>query len=80
MAEYEAQRLHCRMMQTGEQAVCLKMKLKGYAVEYAHWSADCVAENDAQRLLYRMLQTGEQAICLRMKLKECCRLESKLCG
>ena len=33
MAENEAQRLCCRMLQTGEQAVWLRMKLKGYAVE-----------------------------------------------
>ena len=33
MAENEAQRLCCRMLQTGEQPVGLSMKLKGYAVE-----------------------------------------------
>ena len=33
MAENVAQRLRCRMLQTGEQAVWLSMKLKGYAVE-----------------------------------------------
>ena len=33
MAKNEAQRLRCRMLPTGEQAVWLRMKLKGYAVE-----------------------------------------------
>ena len=33
MAENEAQSLRCRMQQTGEQAVWLRMKLKRYAVE-----------------------------------------------
>ena len=33
MAENEAQKLHYRMLRTGEQAVWLRMKLKGYAVE-----------------------------------------------
>ena len=33
MAENEAQRLHCRRLQTGEQAVRLRMKLEGYALE-----------------------------------------------
>ena len=33
MAENEAQRLCSRMLQTGEQAVWLRMKLKSYSVE-----------------------------------------------
>ena len=33
MAENEAQRLFCRILQTGAQAVWLRMKLKGYAVK-----------------------------------------------
>ena len=33
MAENIAQRLCCVMLQTGEQAECLRMKLKVYAVE-----------------------------------------------
>ena len=33
MAEKVAQRLRCRMLQTGEQATWLRMKLKGYAAE-----------------------------------------------
>ena len=33
MAENVAQRLCCRMLQTGEQAVWLGIKLKSYAVE-----------------------------------------------
>ena len=33
MAENEAQSLCCRMLSTGEQAVWLRMKLKGPAVE-----------------------------------------------
>ena len=33
MAENEAQRLQCRILQTGEQPVWLRMKLKGPAVE-----------------------------------------------
>ena len=33
MAEIEAHKLHCRMLWTGEQAVLLRMKLKGKAVE-----------------------------------------------
>ena len=32
-AENEAQRLCCRLLQTGEQAVFLRIKLQGYAVE-----------------------------------------------
>ena len=72
------------MLQAGEQAVWLKIKLKGYAVECSRRSAGCVAENEAQRLCCRMLQTGEQAVWLRMKLKgyaiEGCRLESRLFG
>ena len=84
MAENEAQRLHCRMLQTREQPVWLRIKLKCYTVECCRRSAGCVAENEAQRLCCRMLHTGEQAVWLRMKLKrhavECCRLESRLCG
>ena len=34
MAGIEAQRLCWRMLQTGEQALWLGMKLKGYAIEY----------------------------------------------
>ena len=37
MEENEAQRLCCRMLQAGEQAVRLRMKLKGYAGEQAVW-------------------------------------------
>ena len=33
MAENVAQRLRCTILQTGEQAVWLRMKLKSYAVE-----------------------------------------------
>ena len=33
MAENEAERLRCRMLQTGEQALWLRMNLNGYAVE-----------------------------------------------
>ena len=33
MAENEAQRSNCRVVQTGEQAVWLRMKLKGHDVE-----------------------------------------------
>ena len=33
MAENEAQRLCSRILQTGEQAVWLRMKLNGYTVE-----------------------------------------------
>ena len=81
MAENEAQRLSCRMLQTGEQAGWMRMQLKGYVTD---WRAGYVADNEAQRLCCRMLQTGEQAVYLRMKLKgyavECCRLVSRLCG
>ena len=37
MAENVAQRLSCRMLPAGEQAVWLGMKLKGYAGEQAVW-------------------------------------------
>ena len=81
MAENGAQRGCCRMLQTGEQAVWLSMKLKGHAVNAPDWRAGCMAE-EAQRLRCRMVPTGEQAVWLRMKLKgyaiECCRLESRL--
>ena len=64
MAENDAQRLSYRMLQTGEQAVWLRIKLLGYAVESCRRSAGCVAENEAQRLCCRMLQTREQALWL----------------
>ena len=69
MAENKALRLCFRIMRTGEQPVCLRIKLKGNDVKCCRRSAGCVAENVGQRLCCRMLQTGEQAVCLRMKLK-----------
>ena len=61
VAENEAQRSRCRMLQTGERVVWLRLKLKVTLWNAPDWRAGCMAV-EAQRLRCRMVPTGEQAV------------------